>query len=102
MNKRFDEKTAKKYISQLIDGLEYLHGKKPPVIHRDIKAENLLLDKDNNLKIVDFSTQDGTLLYLSPEQLEGPSLSFDPGVDIWAVGILIYEFLTGSPPFMPS
>ena len=93
--------------------MEYLHTRNPPIIHRDIKAENLLLDEGDNIKLADFGwsnfgiqdkpreTFAGTLLYLAPEMVD---ISHKHGVevDVWAVGILIYEFLTGSPPFYPK
>lgn len=103
---RFDEKRAAYYVKCVADALRYLHKKH--VIHRDIKPENLLLALKGEVKIADFgwsvhapskrrNTLCGTLDYLSPEMIEGKS--HDENVDVWSVGVLAYEFLTGSPPF---
>lgn len=103
---RFTEKAASKFIDQMADALRYCHSKK--VIHRDIKPENLLLDFEGNLRISDFgwsvhapssrrATMCGTLDYLPPEMIEGHA--HDDKVDLWALGILCYEFVCGCPPF---
>ncbi|XP_067935335.1 aurora kinase B-like [Watersipora subatra] len=104
--KRFSESVAANYTYQMADVLEYLHKRK--VIHRDIKPENLLVDLMGNLKISDFGwavhapssrrdTLCGTLDYLPPEMVEGTSHS--TYADNWCLGVLLYEFLVGSPPF---
>ena len=78
------------------------------MIHRDIKPENLLLDMKGEVKIADFGwsvhapnsrrkTLCGTLDYLPPEMIEGKD--HDSAVDVWSLGVLMYEFLVGSPPF---
>lgn len=103
---RFEEKQAAYYIKCVAEALKYLHSKN--IIHRDIKPENLLLAPNGEVKIADFGwsvhapskkrkTLCGTLDYLSPEMIEGRP--HDEYVDIWSIGILTYEFLTGSPPF---
>jgi aurora kinase, other len=103
---RFSEVKASKYIYQMSDALLYLHKKH--IIHRDIKPENILLGLDGNIKIADFgwsvhapssrrATMCGTLDYLPPEMVEAKD--HDYRVDIWALGILNYEFLVGNPPF---
>lgn len=103
---KFDEKRAANYIKQLADALKYCHSKK--VIHRDIKPENLLLGAKGELKIADFgwcvhspssrrTTLCGTLDYLPPEMIE--NRPHDEKVDLWAIGVLTYEFLVGKPPF---
>ncbi|KAM0747553.1 kinase-like protein [Meredithblackwellia eburnea MCA 4105] len=103
---RFGEKRSSRYIAQMADALAYLHKKH--VIHRDIKPENLLLGINGELKIADFgwsvhapsnrrTTLCGTLDYLPPEMVEGREHS--DKVDLWALGVLTYEFLVGVPPF---
>ncbi|CAG8454580.1 5304_t:CDS:2, partial [Cetraspora pellucida] len=105
--KRFPERLAAKYISQIADALAYLQEKN--VIHRDMKPENLLLSEDGNVKISDFGlaihapnqqrrmTFCGTLDYLAPEMVM--STGHDGKIDSWALGVLCYEFLVGEPPF---
>lgn len=103
---RYDEKTAATYIRDVASALDYCHSKH--VIHRDIKPENLLIDIRGRIKIGDFGwavhapanrrqTLCGTLDYLPPEMVENHP--HDHSVDIWALGVLCYEFLTGRPPF---
>lgn len=103
---RYNEKTAATYIRDVACALEYCHSKH--VIHRDIKPENLLIDINGRIKIGDFGwavhapankrqTLCGTLDYLPPEMIE--EHPHDHCVDIWALGVLCYEFLTGRPPF---
>jgi len=103
---RYDEKTAATYIRDVASALNYCHSKH--VLHRDIKPENLLIDINGRIKIGDFGwavhtptnrrqTLCGTLDYLPPEMIE--SVPHDHNVDIWALGVLLYEFLTGRPPF---
>lgn len=90
----------------MTDALIYLHSKH--IIHRDIKPENLLLSSTGDLKIGDFgwsvhapsnrrTTLCGTLDYLPPEMVEGRE--HGAKVDLWALGVLAYEFLVGKPPF---
>eukprot|EP00529_Nitzschia_sp_RCC80_P026086 CAMPEP_0113471558 /NCGR_PEP_ID=MMETSP0014_2-20120614/17038_1 /TAXON_ID=2857 /ORGANISM="Nitzschia sp." /LENGTH=350 /DNA_ID=CAMNT_0000364193 /DNA_START=166 /DNA_END=1218 /DNA_ORIENTATION=+ /assembly_acc=CAM_ASM_000159 len=103
---RFSERTSARYISDLALALDYCHQKH--VIHRDIKPENLLLGAHAEIKIADFgwsvhaptsrrNTLCGTLDYLPPEMVEGRD--HDDKVDHWALGVLLYEFLYGCPPF---
>lgn len=103
---RFSDRKSAEYILQLAKALAYCHKKN--VIHRDIKPENILVAHDGTLKISDFGwsihspssrrqTLCGTLDYLSPEMIEGKS--HDNKVDLWALGVLTYEFLVGNPPF---
>ncbi|XP_050307086.1 aurora kinase A-B-like isoform X2 [Anthonomus grandis grandis] len=105
-DKRFSEDVSANYIAQIADALRYCHTRK--VIHRDIKPENLLLGANGEIKIADFgwsvhapssrrTTLCGTLDYLPPEMVTGKA--HDEKVDLWALGVLCYEFLTGKPPF---
>ncbi|CAP24824.3 Protein CBR-AIR-2 [Caenorhabditis briggsae] len=104
--KRFTEAMAGKYMYEIADALSYCHRKN--VIHRDIKPENLLIGAQGELKIGDFGwsvhapsnkrqTMCGTMDYLPPEMVNGNSHS--DAVDLWAIGVLCYEFLVGKPPF---
>ena len=103
---QFSERTSARFISDLSTAMKYCHSKH--VIHRDIKPENLLLGANNDIKIADFgwsvhaptsrrNTLCGTLDYLPPEMVEGRE--HDEQVDTWALGVLLYEFLVGMPPF---
>lgn len=103
---RFSEEVAANYIVQMASAVDYCHSKH--VIHRDIKPENILVGLDGELKIADFgwsvhapssrrTTLCGTLDYLPPEMIEGDE--HDHTVDIWSLGVLLYEFLVGEPPF---
>lgn len=101
-----EESTAAKIFAQVCQGVKYLHDN--GIIHRDLKPENILLTSDLTVKIADFgwaaktragtrSTFCGTPCMLAPEMVAGKA--YDKGVDVWAVGVLLYELLTGSSPF---
>ncbi|KAH8816796.1 camp-dependent protein kinase A [Xylogone sp. PMI_703] len=105
--KRFDENTARFYAAEIVLILEFLHEQEG-VAYRDLKPENLLLDAEGHIKLVDFGfakrlgeretyTLCGTPEYLAPEVIQ--SKGHTTAVDWWALGILIYEFVTGYPPF---
>ncbi|KAL3954794.1 hypothetical protein ACCO45_010357 [Purpureocillium lilacinum] len=111
--RRFDEPVARFYAAEIVLVLEYLHERQGGVAYRDLKPENLLLDRDGHIKLVDFGfakrlgykddrpvetyTLCGTPEYLAPEVIHNKGHT--TAVDWWALGILIYEFLTGYPPF---
>ena len=106
---RLDERTAAQCLIELISALKYLHSFDPPIIHRDIKPENILLDEFSRVKLSDFGwsnyyTEDeirktycGTPDYISPEMIN--KSGHDTSVDVWSLGILIFELLSGKPPF---
>ncbi|OMJ78199.1 hypothetical protein SteCoe_22045 [Stentor coeruleus] len=113
--KSFDEAAAAQYMREVILAVEYLHSRDPPIIHRDIKPENLLLDKegrDGRIKVADFGwsnffnpdrsrmTYCGTLDYLAPEMINQQGHSTN--LDLWNLGVLLFELLTGSAPFQAS
>jgi len=102
----FSERRSSRYIDQMADALIYLHGKH--VMHRDIKPENILIGINGELKIGDFGwsvhapsnrrkTMCGTLQYLPPEMVNGKE--YTEKVDIWALGVLTFEFTCGFEPF---
>jgi len=107
--KRFTEQRTKFYAAEIISGMEYLH--KAGVVYRDLKPENLLLNAQGHIVMTDFGlskeglmAQDdktatfcGTPEYLAPEIIQGKD--YTKAVDWWSVGTLIYEMLTGLPPF---
>ncbi|KAL7947175.1 kinase-like domain-containing protein [Trichoderma barbatum] len=111
--RRFDEQVARFYAAEIVLVLEFLHERQGGVAYRDLKPENLLLDQDGHIKLVDFGfakrlgykedrpvetyTLCGTPEYLAPEVIHNKGHT--TAVDWWALGILIYEFLTGYPPF---
>ena len=108
-NKVLDAATTANFVVDLISSLYYLHNMNPPIIHRDIKPENLLVGDNGHLKLTDFGgsnyleggnvryTTCGTQIYHSPEMLL--KKGYDTRVDIWAIGILIFELMVGRPPF---
>jgi len=108
----FPEEESRNIILQLIEGLEYLHRNR--IVHRDIKSDNILLQKVDGktiVKLTDFGLarrlpQDsdvikcdvqGTPLYLAPETILADPIG--PAVDIWACGVILFLLLVGYPPF---
>lgn len=107
---RFAEWKAAQYIAQMASALKYLHQKH--IIHRDIKPENILIGMYGEIKMSDFGwsvhapssfrrTQCGTLDYLPPEMVDPRRYDkfYDEKVDLWSLGVLMYEFLVGEAPF---
>ncbi|KAM8924459.1 cGMP-dependent protein kinase 2-like [Pelodytes ibericus] len=103
----FEEGTARFCTGCVLEAFDYLHNR--GIVYRDLKPENLLLDSDGYIKMVDFGfakkigpgkktwTFCGTPEYVAPEIIMNRGHDF--GADYWSLGILIYELLTGSPPF---
>jgi serine/threonine-protein kinase len=101
---------AKKYFEQALSALSYAHGE--GVVHRDIKPGHLIITSDDNLKITGFGlakkatdaqlTQPGIVMgsvhYMSPEQVKG-STELDRRSDIYSLGVVLYEAVTGKKPF---
>ena len=105
---RIDEKTAKFYLAEVILALEYLHSL--DIIYRDLKPANILIDEVGHIKLADFGlakqnvtklnpamTLAGTPAYLPPETINMVGTS--KPADIYGLGPLLYEMLTGTPPY---
>ncbi|KAG7447194.1 Pkinase-domain-containing protein [Guyanagaster necrorhizus] len=105
------ERDAAKLFSQLISGVWYIHQKK--IVHRDLKLENLLLDRHRNVIITDFGfanrfehrsddlmqTSCGSPCYAAPELVISEGLYVGSAVDIWSCGVILYAMLAGYLPF---
>ena len=105
----FNEQIAAKYMFDIFKAVNYLHERDPPIIHRDIKAENILF-LGGKLKLADFgwssmkdkvrTTFCGTPDYLAPEMIL--ERGHNEKLDLWTLGILTYELLVGKAPFSPD
>ena len=108
-NKRFSSVDVAKIIKEIICAVYYLHHMDPPIIHRDIKPENVLIDKNGVAKLTDFGwsnyvdsneirrTYCATPVYLAPEMIK--EIGHNEHLDIWCIGVLLFELLTGTVPF---
>ncbi|KAJ7103726.1 kinase-like domain-containing protein [Mycena epipterygia] len=91
---KFDQDRSRFYAAELLCALEHLHGFN--VVYRDLKPENILLDYTGHIALCDFAFC-GTPEYIAPELLE--SQGYTKTVDWWTLGVLLYEMMTGLPPF---
>lgn len=106
---RLSEAHARRYFGQLVSAIEYLHDERH-VAHRDLKAENVLLDRNLNIRLIDFglsnsfsseapelSTACGSPAYAAPEMVRGQA--YTKNADVWSAGILLYAMTTSQLPF---
>ncbi|QID86023.1 mitogen-activated protein kinase kinase kinase [Saccharomyces pastorianus] len=107
---RFDEPLIKHLTTQVLEGLAYLHSK--GILHRDMKADNLLLDQDGICKISDFGisrkskdiysnsdmTMRGTVFWMAPEMVDTKQ-GYSAKVDIWSLGCIVLEMFAGKRPW---
>jgi len=109
--KKFPPERAVEIVLRILDALGYIHAH--GVAHRDLKPENVMIDADDNIKLIDFgiaanagarritfaklSNTMGTPDYISPEQVKGKR--GDARSDLYALGVMLYEMLTGKEPF---
>jgi hypothetical protein len=108
-------RTAARYVKVIAEAIHYAHQQ--GILHRDLKPSNVLLDKAGNPRITDFGlakrlasdsrlTATGTVLgtpsYMPPEQADGKSRRLGPAGDVYSIGAILYELLTGRPPFQAA
>ena len=109
---RFDENLVSSMTRQTLSGLAYLHGQ--GVLHRDLKADNILLDTDGTCKISDFgiskksdniygndvaNTMQGSVFWMAPEVIRSQGQGYSAKVDIWSLGCCVLEMFTGKRPW---
>ncbi|KAI5191854.1 serine/threonine protein kinase KIN1/2 [Nematocida minor] len=107
-HRKLSENVAKKYFTQILNAVNYCHLHS--IVHRDIKIENILIDKDDNAVLIDFGLANfyekegflgtfcGSLYFAAPELLSG-NLYKGPEVDVWSLGVVLYVMVCGKVPF---
>ncbi len=109
----FPEERVLEFAKQLVEVLDYLHNRPSPIIYRDMKPANLILQPDGTLKLIDFgaariyrdsASSDtlslGTVGYAAPEQF-GSSAQTTPRTDIYGLGVTLHQLVTGKNPALP-
>jgi serine/threonine protein kinase len=103
-----DEALTARYTGNLLEGLEYLHTRDPPVLHRDIKGANILVGMDGTVKLSDFGcskrsfgtavhTLRGSVPWMAPEVM--CQSGYGRKADIWSLGCVVIEMSTAAPPW---
>jgi serine/threonine protein kinase len=112
---KISEPEAWNFLHDIAAGLSYLHAQNPPVIHQDIKPDNVMIDNNGRFMITDFGisanmhsalrktvlklhTSVGTTAYMAPERFDKENYP-NKASDVWALGATMYELLSGAPPF---
>lgn len=105
---RISKDAARAVVAELVFGLGYLHENE--IVHRDVKPNNILVDRDGHVKLTDFGLAEttvamtgriiGTPDYMAPEVILGKSQS--SSLDWWAIGCVLFEMLVGAPPFIDA
>ena len=109
--KLFSEEQARIYFKQIISAVAYCH--RNGIIHRDLKLQNILLNKQGTLKIADFGISGvanrfnpevdwGTLKYMSPQVLSGNQKRNNSSADVWSCGVILFYMVFGYLPFTGS
>ncbi|GAA5873625.1 hypothetical protein JCM16303_001185 [Sporobolomyces ruberrimus] len=109
---KFEENVIRFFTLQILDGLEYLHSL--GILHRDMKADNILIDQDGMCKISDFGTSkksgdiyqnnenmsmQGSIFWMAPEVIHNNKQGYSAKADIWSLGCICIEMLAGSRPW---
>lgn len=110
MRNIYSENVCKYILRQTLLGLQYLHARH--IIHRDIKSDNILIDRAGQVKLADFgysaqltmerdarSSKVGTVCWMAPELIKGER-RYDTKIDVWSFGIFAVELANGDPPYI--